>query len=174
MAWNVGYGPGQNHSGSNFPLPLPSSQLIPEGTQLRRLCIGPSRCSCHGLKCRIRTRTKSFRIHLPAHSPYRYLTADSNRNPVKTTLHWSLTLQLSWLERKMAATLFAEPPSSSLDEAMDHFLSGIGPSLGVNMFIAIFTVRTSFKKNSNDLLYRDRVHPFKRTSRQEMMKDYFF
>jgi hypothetical protein len=34
-------------------------------------------------------------------------------------------LQLSWLERKMAATLFAEPPSSSLDEAMDHFLSGI-------------------------------------------------
>jgi hypothetical protein len=33
-------------------------------------------------------------------------------------------LQLSWIERKMAATLFAEPPSSSLDEAMDHFLSG--------------------------------------------------
>jgi hypothetical protein len=55
-------------------------------------------------------------------------------------------LQLSWLERKMAATLFAEPPSSSLDEAMDHFLSGIGPSLGGNMFIGIFTVRTSSLK----------------------------
>jgi len=30
--------------------------------------------------------------------------------------------QLSWLERKMAATLFAEPPSASLPEAVDHFM----------------------------------------------------
>jgi len=31
--------------------------------------------------------------------------------------------QLSWLERKMAATLFAEPPSASLPEAVDHFMA---------------------------------------------------
>lgn len=30
--------------------------------------------------------------------------------------------QLSWIERKMAATLFADPPSSSLPEAIQHFL----------------------------------------------------
>jgi len=31
--------------------------------------------------------------------------------------------KLSWLERKMAATLFAEPPSATLDEAVEHFLN---------------------------------------------------
>jgi len=31
--------------------------------------------------------------------------------------------QLSWLERKMAATLFAEPPTATYDEAVQHFLS---------------------------------------------------
>lgn len=31
--------------------------------------------------------------------------------------------QLSWIERKMAATLFAEPPSASLPEAVDHFMA---------------------------------------------------
>eukprot|EP00092_Neocalanus_flemingeri_P029756 GFUD01032304.1.p1 GENE.GFUD01032304.1~~GFUD01032304.1.p1 ORF type:complete len:425 (+),score=92.78 GFUD01032304.1:53-1327(+) len=30
--------------------------------------------------------------------------------------------QLSWIERKMASTLFASPPSASLPEAIDHFL----------------------------------------------------
>jgi len=30
--------------------------------------------------------------------------------------------QLSWIERKMASTLFASPPSSSLPEAIEHFL----------------------------------------------------
>jgi len=30
--------------------------------------------------------------------------------------------QLSWFERKMAATLFADPPASSLPEAIQHFL----------------------------------------------------
>lgn len=30
--------------------------------------------------------------------------------------------QLSWIERKMAATLFADPPSASLPEAIDHFV----------------------------------------------------
>lgn len=31
--------------------------------------------------------------------------------------------KLSWLERKMAATLFAEPPSATLNEAVEHFLN---------------------------------------------------
>ena len=31
-------------------------------------------------------------------------------------------LQLSWVERKMAATLFATPPAASLPEAVEHFL----------------------------------------------------
>lgn len=31
-------------------------------------------------------------------------------------------LQLSWVERKMAATLFAAPPAASLPEAVEHFL----------------------------------------------------
>ena len=30
--------------------------------------------------------------------------------------------QLSWIERKMASTLFASPPTASLPEAIDHFL----------------------------------------------------
>ena len=30
--------------------------------------------------------------------------------------------QLSWIERKMASTLFANPPEASLPEAIDHFL----------------------------------------------------
>merc|ERR1719175_203424 len=30
--------------------------------------------------------------------------------------------QLSWIERKMASTLFASPPSASLPEAIQHFL----------------------------------------------------
>lgn len=30
--------------------------------------------------------------------------------------------QLSWIERKMASTLFASPPSASLPEAIEHFL----------------------------------------------------
>jgi len=30
--------------------------------------------------------------------------------------------QLSWIERRMAATLFASPPSASLPEAIEHFL----------------------------------------------------
>jgi len=31
--------------------------------------------------------------------------------------------QLSWIERKMASTLFANPPEASLPEAIDHFLT---------------------------------------------------
>lgn len=31
--------------------------------------------------------------------------------------------ELSWLERKMAAVLFADPPSSTMEEAKDHFLA---------------------------------------------------
>lgn len=31
--------------------------------------------------------------------------------------------ELSWLERKMAATLFADPPHSTMEEARDHFLA---------------------------------------------------
>merc|ERR1711976_454294 len=30
--------------------------------------------------------------------------------------------ELSWIERKMASTLFASPPSASLPEAIQHFL----------------------------------------------------
>ena len=33
-----------------------------------------------------------------------------------------LLFQLSWIERKMASTLFASPPTASLPEAIDHFL----------------------------------------------------
>ena len=31
--------------------------------------------------------------------------------------------ELSWWERKVAASLFADPPSSTMDEARDHFLA---------------------------------------------------
>ena len=31
--------------------------------------------------------------------------------------------ELSWWERKMAATLFADPPEASMDEAKDHFMA---------------------------------------------------
>ena len=34
----------------------------------------------------------------------------------------SIFFQLSWIERKMASTLFASPPSASLPEAIQHFL----------------------------------------------------
>merc|ERR1712013_723158 len=34
----------------------------------------------------------------------------------------SLLQSASWIERKMATTLFASPPSASLPEAIDHFL----------------------------------------------------
>ena len=34
----------------------------------------------------------------------------------------SSVVQLSWIERKMAATLFASPPTASLPEAITHFL----------------------------------------------------
>ncbi len=30
--------------------------------------------------------------------------------------------ELSWWERKMAATLFAEPPTATMEEARNHFL----------------------------------------------------
>lgn len=30
---------------------------------------------------------------------------------------------LSWWERKMAATLFADPPNATMDEALEHFLA---------------------------------------------------
>ena len=32
--------------------------------------------------------------------------------------------ELSWWERKMAATLFADPPTASMEEAKDHFTAG--------------------------------------------------
>ena len=31
--------------------------------------------------------------------------------------------ELSWWERKMAATLFADPPNATMEEARDHFMS---------------------------------------------------
>jgi regulator of microtubule dynamics protein 3 len=31
--------------------------------------------------------------------------------------------ELSWWERKMASTLFADPPVSTMEEARDHFLA---------------------------------------------------
>ncbi|CAG7734690.1 unnamed protein product [Allacma fusca] len=31
--------------------------------------------------------------------------------------------QLSWVERRVASTLFSEPPSSTVEEALQHFLS---------------------------------------------------
>ena len=31
--------------------------------------------------------------------------------------------ELSWWERKMAATLFADPPEATMDEAKDHFMA---------------------------------------------------
>ena len=30
--------------------------------------------------------------------------------------------ELSWWERKMAATLFADPPQATMEEARDHFI----------------------------------------------------
>ena len=31
--------------------------------------------------------------------------------------------ELSWWERKMAATLFADPPDATMEEAKDHFMA---------------------------------------------------
>ena len=31
--------------------------------------------------------------------------------------------ELSWWERKMAATLFADPPNATMEEAKDHFMA---------------------------------------------------
>ena len=47
------------------------------------------------------------------------------------------TFQLSWIERKMAATLFAAPPTASLPEAVQHFLQVIVLFL---IFIDIFSI----------------------------------
>ena len=33
---------------------------------------------------------------------------------------------LSWIERKAAATLFATPPSATIDETLQHFLTADG------------------------------------------------
>merc|ERR1712242_407513 len=40
----------------------------------------------------------------------------------KVAANAATRLNLSWIERKMAATLFASPPSASLPEAIQHFL----------------------------------------------------
>lgn len=46
---------------------------------------------------------------------------------------------LSWVERRAAATLFAAPPTATVDEALDHFLE-------------VILVRTSFCISSNTCL----------------------
>ena len=52
-------------------------------------------------------------------------------------LQHTKTFQLSWIERKMAATLFAAPPTASLPEAVQHFLQVIVLFL---IFINIFSI----------------------------------
>ena len=47
-------------------------------------------------------------------------------------------LQLSWIERKMAATLFAAPPTASLPEAVQHFLQVFYFDNHLHLFIIIF------------------------------------
>jgi len=49
--------------------------------------------------------------------------------PSDSTLHYLMgrfcfeVSQLTWIERKLAATLFSEPPSSSFQESLDYFLT---------------------------------------------------
>ena len=58
---------------------------------------------------------------------------DSNINSEQFQL-----LQLSWIERKMAATLFAAPPTASLPEAVQHFLQVFYFDNHLHLFIIIF------------------------------------
>lgn len=50
-------------------------------------------------------------------------------NPMDPTLHHMLgrfaydVAELKWYERKVASALFAEPPSGTYDEALEHFLA---------------------------------------------------
>jgi len=45
---------------------------------------------------------------------------------------------LSWVERRAAATLFAAPPTATVEEALDHFLEviylGHGSCESINAF----------------------------------------
>ncbi len=45
---------------------------------------------------------------------------------------------LSWLERQVAATLFATPPTASLDDALKHFLQVHVPFYILNQKLSIY------------------------------------
>lgn len=63
-------------------------------------------------------------------------------NPKDPSLHYLLgrfcleVATLSWMERKLASTLFASPPSSTPQEALEHFLASerLGKPLKDNRF----------------------------------------
>ena len=67
----------------------------------------------------------------------------------------SSVVQLSWIERKMAATLFASPPSASLPEAVTHFLQAerLKPDgwKENRLFIAKCFIGNSYKRASRFL-----------------------
>lgn len=47
--------------------------------------------------------------------------------------------QLSWIERKVAATLFGEPPSATIEDALKNFLK-VHPGFASHLFQALKSV----------------------------------
>jgi len=55
---------------------------------------------------------------------------------------------MSWVERKMAAALFAVPPTATVDEALSHFMQVLSSVLwhttqSVNSFFLACTTRSA-------------------------------
>jgi len=81
------------------------------------------------------------------------LKADELKPKDPTTLHllgrWCFGVaNISWLERKMASTLFATPPESSYDEALKYFLAAFeaDPTFRRNL---VFTADTYVALKNN-------------------------
>ena len=68
----------------------------------------------------------ALRAHGHKHTPHKHILPVYYYCIINVTKIFcffnELLFQLSWIERKMASTLFASPPTASLPEAIDHFL----------------------------------------------------
>eukprot|EP01098_Paradermamoeba_levis_P015594 TRINITY_DN8003_c0_g1_i1.p1 TRINITY_DN8003_c0_g1~~TRINITY_DN8003_c0_g1_i1.p1 ORF type:complete len:351 (-),score=93.88 TRINITY_DN8003_c0_g1_i1:86-1099(-) len=77
-------------------------------------------------------------------------------NPKDATAHhliglWCFTLaEMSWMERKVAATVFASPPESNFQEALSHFLKAEEVDAGFYKKNALMVAKSYLKLNQKD------------------------